>query len=382
MNSHLAQTVRILVEYTDIDLSAESMEGITFLDRVIQNRAGRALVGWLSQKSSTEFDVDHRNAEGKTLLMQHVLYAVDMAGCLTNMKNLLALGADLEARVLARPNTSPRDIGATALHFAAEIYHRSPTDICHRLPTVLDKRARYLLSQGANPHAITSSGHTATDRILEQRSIDLFLHWRQTLVGLRFDLKAFLRAEIEAHADVLWYASSGCDEFLLDLFRSYKPKPDDATSSAQILALFKAIADIEPEQDEDISPIEEDETTFNLFDDTDSEPEHEPSLECNDQSADEDISRPRCERMVKSPEVSSTTSRAVITGTCLQDDLSQYRSAKPESTKARRIWQAYCTTMFPTGDLKRWTYRNPNDTELKLESYGWFIASQSDYVSQ
>lgn len=249
INSHLEQTVRILVEHTDIDMSGESSEGDTFLNLAMNSPLGRLVVGRLSRNIITEFDLDHRNAQGKTLLMQEASNTTGIAEWSNVTKNLRALGADLDAKVLEKPDTSPRDIGATALHFAAA--------------SCLEK-ARHLLSQGANPHAISSSGHTATDRVLQVESIAQFLRWRRILLELGFDMQAFVRAEIDVHADLLWYGSNGCDEFVLGLF-GFKPNFNSATGAIEFLPLSVAKAldnivqayDIVQAQDCHLTPAEE-----------------------------------------------------------------------------------------------------------------------------
>lgn len=173
--SHLADTIRILVDHTDVGLGVESLEGKTFLDFAVQNPNTGPLARWLLRKTPTDFNVNHRNAKGKTLLMQQASCTTDFPICLRTMKDLLALGADLDARVLEKPETSPRDIGVRALHLRLTFYHHPPE-------TRFFEKARYLLSQGANPHAMSATGHTATDRVLEHWSIELFVHWRTVLL--------------------------------------------------------------------------------------------------------------------------------------------------------------------------------------------------------
>lgn len=373
LQSHLAQTVHLLVEHTDIDLSAESSEGNTILDRAFQSHLGMPLVGWLSQQSSTDLDVDHRNAEGKTLLMKQVCCATDLPERLDNMKDLLARGAALDARVLDKPKTSPPDIGATALHLAAQFYYSQP------IPHFFEK-ARYLLSQGANPHAKTLTGHTVTDKVLELKRIVPFLHWRKILLEGGFNLEAFVRKEIDAHADVPWYAGYGCDEFVLNLF-GFMPKYDVTTGTLQFLTISEA--DFEPAQDDDLSSSEEE---IDLFGDTDSEPAHGSSSDSDYESADEDVPRSKSMRMIKKPYLYRTPSQAVIAirEMELRGGLSEYRSGepKPKHSLEQRMWQAYAA-MLETGDLESWLReRSTTGVVNSLSSYGCLIERLSENVLQ
>lgn len=370
IKSHLAQTVHLLVEHTDIDLSTESSEGNTILDRAFQSHLGMPLVGWLSQQSSTDLEVDHRNAEGKTLLMQQVCCDIDLPERLDNMKDLLGRGAALDARVLDKPKTSPHDLGATALHFAAQFYFRQPT------PHFYEK-ARYLLSEGADPHAKSSTGHTVTDWILELKAFRPFYKWRNILLEQGFDLKAFVGKEIEAHADVPWYASYGCDEFVVDLF-GFAPKFDVTTGTFQFLTISEA--DFEPAQDDDLSSPEEE---IDLFGDTDSEPEHGSSSDSDYESAEEDIPRPKWERWIEKRYIYQTQAQVVMTAVNLLGGLLRYRSGEPECSKDRSTWQSY-TTLLETSDLESVPFEDRYGLypTTKLKSYGYLIGSQSEYISQ
>lgn len=345
IDSHLEQTVRILVENTDIDVSGESSEGDTFLHLAIKRPLGKLLVGWLSRKIVTEFDLDHRNAQGKTLLMQQASNTDIFPDWPNVSKNLRALGADFDARVMEKRGTSPRDIGATALHFAAEF--------------CLEK-TRYLLSQGASPHAMSAKGHTATDRILEFGSFLKFVRWRKILRELGFDLKAFVREEIDIHADVPWYASNGCGEYVLELF-GFKPELDDSTGTVKFLALSEESA-----QDGAPRAVKEDLSTFDLFDYT--EPEHVSSPEFDYESADEDIARPLWTRRMKPPKAYHTKSGAAVKARYFRNNPSQYWLAKPLSTEGRRIRQAYID-MLETDVLGCWTVRGTHEDELREYSY-------------
>ena len=366
----------MLIEHTDIDTTVESSEGNTFLDIAIRDRGTIPLVGWLLQKSPTNFDVDHRNARGKTLLMQQVCCGIDFAEHLNDMKDLVALGADLDARVLDRPETSPRDIGATALHFAAESLVWSPE--AHYFA-----KARYLLSQGANPHAVSSGGHTATDRVLEHQSVKVFLEWLEMLLALDCDLKAFVRREIDAHADVPWYAAYGCDEFVLGLF-GFVPRFDEATGTVLFLPRPEAKApddivpvpaqdrivpakdDIVPAQD-DSSPVEEE---FDLFGDTDSGSE---------QSADEDIRRYDWRTVSKPRPTYRTPSHAVINQDEAFGGLSQYTSATPEGSQRHRYWwMRPKNKIFETVVSESWTVRSGAAFYRTFGEYSLLIGMQSD----
>jgi len=356
------------VEHTDIDMSGESSEGDTFLNLAMNSPLGRLVVGRLSQQIVTAFDLDHRNAQGKTLLMQQASNTTGIAEWPNITKNLRALGADLDAKVLEKPDTSPRDSGATALHFAA--------GIC------LEK-ARYLLSQGANPHAISSSGHTATDRVLQVKSIARFLHWRRILVELGFDMKAFVRAEIDVHADLLWYVSNGCDEFVLGLF-GFKPNFNSATGAIEFLPLSvaKALDNIVQAQDRHLSPAEE---MFKpIFNDT--EPEHVSSSDSDNESADEDIARPQRTMTTKASEAYRTWSRIVIARSCnFLGGLSQYRSDNPEGSKSQRSWHDYAA-LLETDSIESLRPRQQRELRRGLagmfEDYGCLIESQLEYISR
>ncbi len=378
IDPHLEQTIRILVEHTDIELSGESSEGDTVLHMAVRNPISRPLFGWLSQKTSTEFDVDHRNGSGMTLLMSLASCTTYYPGCLNNMKVLLALGADLDARALEKPETYPRDIGARALHFAVVFYY--PYDQVYDFfgefsgmdlpePYFFEK-ARYLLSQGASPHAMSATGHTATDRVIEFGSMFKFVHWRWILLELGFDLKAFVREEIDIHADVPWYASNGCDEFVLGLF-GFKPKLEDSTGTIEILALSD-LSDLKSAEDGPPSPLEEDESDFDLFDDTESE--HVSSSNSDYESVDEDLER---RRRIGTPKADCTELGAVGTPRGLPDcPLPQYRPAFSLGSEERRIWQAY-VTMLDTGDTEGWAGREAMRQRSAMWNYTMLIRTKS-----
>lgn len=349
------------MEDTDIDMSVEPSECNTILDWAFRSRLGRPLVGWLSRRFFTDLDVDHRNAKGKTLLMLQVSCAIDLAECLDNMKDLLARGASLDARVLDKSETSPHDIGGTALHLAAQCGDQPERHFF--------EKAKYLLSQGANPHARTLTGHTVTDWVLEFGWLQRFLDWRKILLEVGFELKAFVRKEIDAHVDVPWYASTGCDEFVVEMF-GFMPKYDVTTDTFQFLTISEA--DIKPTQNDyrHLTPAEEN-SLLHLFDDTDSEPEHDSSSDSDYQSADEDIPRPRWKRMMDSPYVYRTPESSLLGG------LSRYRSGEVKPSVFRRNWQAY-TVVLETGDPESLLARDQRMLpDSPLAEYGLLIRSQS-----
>lgn len=122
-----------------------------------------------------------------------------------------------------------------------------------------------------------------------------------------------------------------------------------------------------------LSSAEGDESTLDIFGST--EPEHGASSNSDHQSADEDIPRPQWKKLLRPAKVYSIQSHAVIRGKDLLDGLSHYSSAKPQSSKNRRVWHDYAATL-ETGDLESWTSRYRINFEHSAASYGYLIGSQ------
>lgn len=327
IDTDLGDTIRVLVEHTEVDMNAESADGNTCFDLAVRKTDARPFARWLLQKAPLDFDVDHRNTRGKTLLMQQASCTTDIV----SIKDLLALGADLDARVLDMPEAYCRDIGATALHFAGMHYRTSPQGRFF-------EKAKYLLCQGADPHVMSSCGHTVTDWVLVYHHYTIFLHWRRILLELGFDLKAFVRKEIDVHADIPWYASNNVDEYVLAHF-GFSPRFDESTGAIEFLTLSeeKALEEVQSEHDSDSGSEE-----IVLFDDSDTE--HEQCLSSNSdyQSAAEDMPLTTSQKLLENAQ------RRTLAG------LSRFTSGSSDTRRSAHLWRPY-KIMLESDDPEGWT---------------------------
>lgn len=211
------------MEYAKADPWAADSSGITCIDLAIEKKPMyHAVEEWLMQYQPLEFDPEHRDKSGRTLI--HQIYdRFDFPHASRDIDVLLALGANINAQIHSVGTTAWH--GFTVLHLAAT---RCATAAMPLMKTMLQE-CQYFIKKGADPHVLNCYGHTATDIILKhiktpEEDCRLVL-WRDVLIDLNIDLKEFLKNEILAHSHTLWFTTHGCDEFLLAIF-GYAPRYD------------------------------------------------------------------------------------------------------------------------------------------------------------
>lgn len=226
-------TLRLLVEYAKADPWAEDSDGITCIDLAIQKRPlYNAVEEWLMQYQPLEFDPEHRDGSGRTLLHQ-IYRRFEFPHASRDIDVLLALGANINAQILSGDKSSGH--GFTVLHLAA----RKCAITAVPLMKAALQECQYFIKKGIDPHVLNCWGHTATDIILEniktQEEDCRLVFWRDMLIDLDIDLKQFLRNEILAHKDTLWFTTYGCDEFLLAIF-GFAPRYDRLSQEFEYLS--------------------------------------------------------------------------------------------------------------------------------------------------
>jgi hypothetical protein len=257
---------------------------------------------------------------------------MQQASCTTDIvsiKDLLALGADLDARVLDMPEAYCRDIGATALHFAGMHYRTSPQGRFFERPSTSCAKA--------DPHVMSSCGHTVTDWVLEYHHYTIFLHWRRILLELGFDLKAFVRKEIDVHADIPWYASNNVDEYVLAHFGFHH---DLMSQQVQLNSLLFLKRRLSKKFNRSMTVILVPEIV--LFDDSDTE--HEQCLSSNSdyQSAAEDMPLTTSQKLLENAQ------RRTLAG------LSRFTSGSSDTRRSAHLWRPY-KIMLESDDPEGWT---------------------------
>ncbi len=275
ISSIYEDTVRALVGPGQSNPSIEDNDGLTCYDLIRTEYMGgsTALLTWLLRATAYDFDPDHRDNLGRTLLMR--LAGSSVAS--STVDALCSLGADVNARVTETEQADPRTVGMTALHFAA-------SRLTKREETI--STMKKLLIRVAHPHTTSDAGETPTDIILRAGGHMRFLAWYTILSELDFDIKEFARAEIEAHADVPWFTANRCDEYLLAHFGLEK-KFDDGSG----LTSYQSPSNDEPDGSEDDTEVisyDDLADELSLFSDSDTDVEESPTSEYH--SAEEDIS--------------------------------------------------------------------------------------------
>ncbi len=181
-----------------------------------------SLLLWLVRSCQLGPDPDHRGPNGLTALM-NVFFM--LLATHTDLDELLSLNADINGRYEGWvPGEGRYDPGWTPLHIA--ILHLFGRDADAKSLATRRDRVEYLVSRGADPHALSDRGETPTDVALRFPSSARFETWCAILQESGYDLKEFAKKEIELHADVRWYAMNWCDYYLIALLE-LDDEPED-----------------------------------------------------------------------------------------------------------------------------------------------------------
>ncbi|KAI9721239.1 MAG: hypothetical protein M1812_002400 [Candelaria pacifica] len=319
ISSTLESTLRVLVGAGKSNPSVEDDEGLTCYDLIRSERmcGSTALLTWLLRATSYDFDPDHRDQFGRTLLMR----LADNSIAPGTLDSLLSLGANINARVTQTEQTDPRSVGMTALHFVAfRILHVD----------VATSTAKELLSRGADPHILSNTGESPTDVVLRAWGYQKFLLWYTTLDELGYDLKEFLREEIAAHAAVPWFRYTKCEEYVTLQFgfsRKY-----DADSAVTLYQSLLDEGNDDPEEDPEMISHDE-------LDELDDE------VSLFSSSNDGDVGSPTSEYLSAEEQNifsdnEDTIERRTTTSTTFEQPLPRLADPRLSSSRARS-WKLY-----------------------------------------
>ncbi|KAI9887118.1 MAG: hypothetical protein M1823_001108 [Watsoniomyces obsoletus] len=222
-DGQVPDVIRFLVRH-GADPTFETDTGENCFD-LITSRALKwppSLLLWLVRSCQYGPDPNHRGPNGLTALM-NVFFM--LLASHTDLDELLSLNADINGRYQGLAlDEDQYDAGWTPLHIA--VLHLFPKKADAQSLAIRRDRVEYLVSRGADPHALSDRGETPTDVALRFGSSARFRTWCTILQESGYDLREFAKKEIEMHADVRWYAMNWCDYYLIALLE-LDDEPED-----------------------------------------------------------------------------------------------------------------------------------------------------------
>ena len=177
-------TLRVLNESPDFDMSLQSAEGFDVLSHMLspgftRNEGVSPGFKYLLYQEDVMLDLNRIDGSGRTLLMK----ATMAKGYPRHTELLLRLGAD--------PAMRSHD-GKTALHFAAMILENEEQ-------SMLIENTKLLIDKGADLHSLDAEGWTPTDLVRQMNSHDAIPKWRRILEATGVNWMTFLEREAEVH---------------------------------------------------------------------------------------------------------------------------------------------------------------------------------------